>query len=100
ILFGDESREDFDSVKVAEIVRDGRGALIVNETYIPPTMRIDSAPFLMGGVRRLLALMVTKQRQLAGDRRQRDGAAIEFNAGDITRFLQLGTINSDRKSVV
>ena len=94
VLFGDESREDFESVKVAEIVRDGRGALIVNETYIPPTMRIDSAPFLMGGVRRLLALMVTKQRQLAGDRRQRDGAAIEFNAGDITRFLQLGTINS------
>jgi len=94
VLFGDESREDFDAVKVAEIVRDGRGAMIVNETYIPPTMRIDSAPFLMGGVRRLLALMVTKQRQLAGDRRQRDGASIEFNAGDITRFLQLGTINS------
>ena len=35
----------------------------------------------MGGVRRLLALMVAKQRQLAGDRRQRDGASIEFNAG-------------------
>jgi type VI secretion system protein ImpJ len=66
----------------------------VNETYIPPTMRIDGAPFLMGGVRRLLALMVNKQRQLAGDRRQRDGAHIEFNAGDITRFLQLNTVNS------
>jgi type VI secretion system protein ImpJ len=94
ILFGDEPREDFDAIKIAEIVRDGRGALLVNETYIPPTMRIDSAPFLMGGVRRLLSLMVAKQRQLAGDRRQRDGASIEFNAGDITRFLQLSTINT------
>lgn len=94
ILFGDESREDFDAIKVAEIVRDGRGALLVNETYIPPTMRIDSAPFLMSGVRRLLGLMVTKQRSLAGDRRQREGARIEFNAADITRFVQLSTINS------
>jgi type VI secretion system protein ImpJ len=94
VLFGDESREDFDAIKIAEIVRDGRGALLVNETYIPPTMRIDTAPFLMGGVRRLLSLMVTKQRQLSGDRRQRDGASIEFNAGDITRFLQLSTVNA------
>ena len=94
VLFGDESREDFDAIKIAEIVRDGRGALLVNETYIPPTMRIDTAPFLMGGLRRLLSLMVTKQRQLSGDRRQRDGASIEFNAGDITRFLQLSTVNA------
>ena len=93
VLFDDESREDFDSVKIAEIVRDSRGALIVNETYIPPTMRIDTAPFLMGGVRRLLSLMVTKQRLLSGDRRQRDGASIEFNSGDVTRFLQLSTVN-------
>jgi type VI secretion system protein ImpJ len=57
-------------------------------------MRIDSAPFLMGGVRRLLSLMVTKQRLLSGDRRQRDGASIEFNSGDVTRFLQLSTINA------
>ncbi|HEY8925019.1 MAG TPA: type VI secretion system baseplate subunit TssK [Polyangia bacterium] len=94
VLFDDENREDFDSIKIAEIVRDSRGAMLVNETYIPPTMRIDSAPFLMGGVRRLLSLMVTKQRLLAGDRRQRDGASIEFNSGDVTRFLQLSTINS------
>lgn len=94
ILFGDEPRDDFDAIKVAELVRDGRGALLVNETYIPPTMRIDSAPFLMSGVRRLLGLMMTKQRALAGDRRQREGARIEFNAADITRFVQLSTINS------
>ena len=94
VLFGDEAREDFESIKVAEIVRDGRGALLVNEAYIPPALRIDSSAFLMAGVRRLLALLVAKQRQLAGDRRQRDGATIEFGAGDVTRFLQLSTINT------
>jgi type VI secretion system protein ImpJ len=94
ILFGDELREDFDSIKIAEIVRDGAGALLSNEAYIPPALRIDASAFIMGGVRRLLSLMVAKQRQLAGDRRSRDGAAIEFNAADVTRFLQLSTVNS------
>lgn len=94
VLFGGEAREDYDAMKIAEVVRDGSGALIVNEAYIPPSLRIDTSAFLMAGVRRLLALMVTKQRQLAGDRRQRDGATIEFNSGDVTRFLQLSAINA------
>jgi len=94
VLFGGESRDDYDAMKVAEIVRDGAGALTVNETYIPPLMRVDASPFLMGGIRRLLALMVSKQRQLSGDRRQRDGSTIEFNSGDVTRFLQLSAINA------
>jgi type VI secretion system protein ImpJ len=93
VLFSDEPREDFDAIKIAEVVRDGHGALLINETYIPPALRIDASEFLMGGVRRLLTLMVAKQRQLAGDRRQRDGASIQFNAGDVTRFLQLSTVN-------
>lgn len=94
ILFGDEARDDYDAIKIAEIVRDGTGALLNNEAYIPPALRVDTSKFLMGGVRRLLGLMVAKQRLLSGDRRQRDGASIEFNAGDVTRFLQLSTINA------
>jgi type VI secretion system protein ImpJ len=94
IVFGDEARDDYDTMKIAELVRDGTGAILVNEAYIPPALRIDSSAFLMGGVRRLLALMVTKQRQLSGDRNQRDGSKIEFNAGDVTKFLQLSTINT------
>lgn len=93
VLFGDEPREDYDAVKVAELVRDGRGTLLLNEAYIPPALRIDASPFLMEGVRRLLTLMVSKQRQLAGDRRQRHGAEIEFGTGDVTRFLQLSSVN-------
>jgi len=93
ILFGDETRDDFETIKIAEIVRDGTGALLSNEAYIPPALRVDSSAFLMAGIRRLLSVMVSKQRQLAGDRRQRDGATIEFNAADVTRFLQLSAIN-------
>src|SRR4029078_13291625 len=62
-LLGDEPREDYDSIKIAEIVRDGSGALLNNDAYIPPALRIDASEYLMGGVRRILALMVKKQPQ-------------------------------------
>jgi len=93
VLFGDEPRDDYDVIKIAELVRDGTGAFLNGEAYIPPVLRVDASPFLMAGIRRLLALMVAKQRQLAGNRNQRGGASIEFNTGDVTRFLQLSTVN-------
>jgi type VI secretion system protein ImpJ len=43
VLFGSEPRDDFDSIKIAEVVRDSTGALLVNEAYIPPALRIDSS---------------------------------------------------------
>jgi type VI secretion system protein ImpJ len=93
ILFGDERRDDFEALKVAEITRDKSGALVVAEQYIPPCLRIGGSPFIIHGLRRLLTLMLTKQRALADMRRERQGATVEFSAGDVTRFLLLNAIN-------
>src|SRR5256885_4449233 len=94
LVCGDEPRTDSDTIKVAEIVRETIGRLVVNDTYIPPVLRIEASPFIMESVRRTLGLMAAKQRQLSDDRRQRDPSTVEFNARDITRFLQLNVCNS------
>ena len=94
VLFGNESRDDYDAIKIAEIVRDAGGALLVSDAYIPPVLTISASPFLMSAVQRLLALMAAKQRQLAGERAQRDSASIEFGANDVTRYLQLSALNA------
>ncbi|MBN2573015.1 MAG: type VI secretion system baseplate subunit TssK [Deltaproteobacteria bacterium] len=94
VLFGNESLDDYDSIKIAEIVRDAGGALLVSDAYIPPVLTIAASPFLMGAVQRLLALMAAKQRQLAAERAQRDSASIEFSANDVTRYLQLSALNA------
>jgi type VI secretion system protein ImpJ len=94
VLFGNESLDDYDAIKIAEIVRDAGGALLVSEAYIPPVLTIAASPFLMSAVQRLLALMAAKQRQLAAERAQRDSASIEFGANDVTRYLQLTALNS------
>jgi len=94
LLFGDEARSDFDTIKIAEIVRETSGRLVVNDAYIPPVVQVEASPFIMESLRRLLGLMTAKQRQLADERRQRGPSAVEFNASDITRFLQLHTLNT------
>ncbi len=94
VLFGDEARDDFDSIKIAEVVRTASNTLVPSEAFIPSVLSISGSSFLMSGVRRLLALMTAKQRQLSEERRQRDAVTVEFGAGDITRYLQLSALNA------
>jgi type VI secretion protein, VC_A0114 family len=94
VLFGDEIRDDFDSIKIAEIVRNASGALVASEAFIPSVLSISASPLLCSSVRRLLALTIAKQRQLSEERRQRDAVTVEFGAGDVTRYLQLSALNA------
>jgi type VI secretion system protein ImpJ len=94
VLFGDEARDDFDSIKIAEIVRNASGALSASEAFIPSVLSISASSFLVSSVRRLLALVTAKQRQLSEERRQRDAVTVEFGAADVTRYLQLSALNA------
>ena len=94
ILFGDEPKDDFIVLKVAELTRDASGNLAQNDPYIPPILQIEASPFILAGMRRILRLMSTRRRSLAEAQRERGDATVEYNAGDITRFLLLNAINS------
>jgi type VI secretion system protein ImpJ len=93
LLFGDEALNDYVAIKIAEIVRDDGGGLVVSDPYIPPCLRIDGSPFLISGLRRLLQTMTTRHKALAEARRQSSTSTIEFSATDVTRYLLLSTIN-------
>jgi len=92
-LFGDEPREDFATVKFTEIIRDANGSLIPNPNFVPPCLRISASTFIMEGLRRLLGLVLGKAKDLADRRRQRDASTLEFDAQDVTLFLQLNALN-------
>ncbi len=93
VLFGGEVREDFESVKVAEVMRDATGTLVLVDAYVPPCLRLDAAPALSEALRKLLRTLSAKQRELADARRHRDASALEFTASDVTRYLQLNALN-------
>lgn len=94
ILFGSEPKDDFEAMKIAEVVRDAAGGLAVNDPYVPPILRVEASPFILAGMRRLLRLMSTRRRSLAEAARERGDGAVDYNAADVTRFLLLNAINS------
>jgi type VI secretion system protein ImpJ len=89
ILFGDESREDYESMMIAEVIRGASGQLELSQDYIPPCLKISASPYLVSGVRDVLTRMISKQRQLSEGRQERDSTSIEITAPDVTRMLQL-----------
>lgn len=86
ILFGGESREDFEALKIAELTRNAGGQVVLAETYLPPCLRIAALPWLLAQVRDLQARVLAKQRDLvaAGSR-----AAPEVSGVELMRQLQL-----------
>jgi len=93
ILFGTESREDFETLKIAEVVRDPGGGYSLSANYIPPSLFVSGSKVLSSYTQDLVSAMLAKQRALADARRQIDAAAVEFTSQDITRFLLLNALN-------
>ena len=93
IRFGGESREDFETLKIAEVVRGSGGGFALSNDFIPPALYVSGSRVLAGYVQDLLAAMLAKQRALSDARRQIDAAAVEFTSQDITRFLLLNALN-------
>ena len=94
ILFDTESRERLSTVQIAQLVRQPGGRVIVRDNYVPPVLRISAAPFLTAGLQRVLGALVTRQRELASARKQRNVSNIEFHFTDARRFWLLHTLNA------
>jgi type VI secretion system protein ImpJ len=92
LLFGDEAREGYDAIKVAEVVRADAGGFTLSHTYVPPCLSISASAFIMSGLRRLLGAMTARRTNLAQAQHER-GDGVEYNASDITRFLLLNAIS-------
>lgn len=94
LMFGNEDREGFDGLKIAEIRRGEGGAFELTEDYVAPALVLSAAPPVLRWVRDVLGLMVTKRRALVRALRQVDLARVEFTAQDVTRYLQISAINA------
>jgi type VI secretion system protein ImpJ len=94
LLFGTEARDAYEAVRIAQLVRDKTGAIVLKKSYIPPILHIGVSEHLMASLRRLLSALVGKQKSLAEGRRMRTAAAVDFQASDTAKFWMLHTMNS------
>ncbi len=94
VLFGTEARDAFQTIRIAQLVRDRTGAIVVKKTFVPSILHIGASEQVMGGLRRVLSALVGKQKSLAEGRRMRTAASVDFQASDTAKFWLLHTVNS------
>jgi type VI secretion system protein ImpJ len=92
LRFGDEPRDDVESIKIAELVRDASGKAGLAASYVPPALRLAAAPALRAGLERVLSACLTKRRTVSEALRHRDAVSVEFAADEVTRYLALSAL--------
>jgi type VI secretion system protein ImpJ len=94
IIFDDEVRDGFTSIKIAELVRTPTGQLQIFEDYIPPTIKVSASNWLVNMLRQLVEILNTKSGSLGEQRRQRNASLADFTTSEVAVFWLLHTINS------
>lgn len=89
--FGDESLNDFSSIKIGEIIRSSDGKYTLDKTYIPPSISISASEVLLNHIREILSSLVSKSKEL---RNQASIQKPELSIIQVEILLMLQSVNS------
>lgn len=93
LLTGEESRENFSSLQIAELVNDGDDNYTLVEEFIPTSARINASPRLFSLIKSLTELFSAKVRVLNEQRKQMSAQIATFGHTDVSNFLVLQTLS-------
>lgn len=93
VFVGDDARQGYQVVRIAQIVRSGAGSALVRDNHVPPCLHVGAAPFLQSGLRRVLTAAVARQQDLVADSGERAGGRVDFHAAAARRFWLLHTLS-------
>jgi type VI secretion system protein ImpJ len=94
LLFGDEYRDGFSTLRIAQVTRNAAGIPILNPRFVAPCLSLASSPYLNSLLRRQIEILATKSASLSGPRRQRGKITAEFSPSETANFWLLHTVNS------
>jgi len=94
LLSEDENLEGSVLLPCARVLKTETGLYALDPTYVPPLLDAHGSDTLLGIVRGLLELLVTRSSQLSGGRRQKNQTLADFTASDVANFWLLYTINT------
>lgn len=94
LLYADETREGYSSIKVAELERTATGQLRLSENYIPPSLNLRASNWLENMLRQLVEILIAKSSSLGEQRRQRTTSLADFTTSEVAVFWLLHTVNS------
>lgn len=94
ILAEGESLEGSVALPLAVVERTEAGTFRLDAKTVAPMLNVKSSEYLNGVLRSLLQLLVARNGQLAGARRQKNQSLADFGSADIANFWLLYTINT------
>ena len=94
VLFDDELRDGFTSLKIAELERTATGQITLSETYIPPVLKVAASNWLENMLRQFVEILITKSGSLADQRRSRNASLADFTTSEVAIFWLLHTVNA------
>lgn len=93
LFLGNERRDGYGVVRIAELIRQANGRAIVRDNHVPPVLHVEASPFLQAGLNRVLTVASARQKDLAAERGQRHAGNVEFHASAAQTFWLLHTLN-------
>jgi type VI secretion system protein ImpJ len=94
ILFGDEYRDGFSTLRIAQVIRNAASIPILNPRFVAPCLSLAASSYLNSLLRRQIEILATKSASLSGPRRQRGKITAEFSPSETANFWLLHTVNS------
>jgi type VI secretion system protein ImpJ len=94
LLFEDENRDGFTTLRIAQVARNQTGAYILNPQFIAPCLNIASSEYLMMLARRQIEVLTAKSGALAAPRRQKGQGLADFTTSEVASYWLLHTVNS------
>ena len=94
IIFDDELRDGFTSLKIAELQRTPTGQLKISEEYIPPILKISASIWVANMLRQVVEILITKSGSLGEQRRHSNASLADFTTSEVAVFWLLNTINA------
>jgi type VI secretion system protein ImpJ len=95
IIADGESLEGSVTLPLARVLRTDAGQYRLDNSFIPPMINAHANERLIGILRSLVEVLVSRSGQLAGVRRQRNQSLADFSAADVANFWLLYTINTN-----
>ena len=89
IIFDDELRDGFTSLKIAELKRTATGGLKISDEYIPPILNVSASNWLVNMLRQIVEILITKSGSLGEQRRQRNASLADFTTSEVAVFWLL-----------
>jgi type VI secretion system protein ImpJ len=89
--FGDESLEEFSTIKIGEIVRSSDGKFTLDSKYVVPSVEISASDVLLEHTREILSALISKSKEL---KKQASVHKPELTITQVEILLMLQTVNT------